>query len=110
MLILLFHSFVIAMGLEGREVGVAVEYLRGLASGSAIHALIKLNHPGTFADKVEEALELKHADRPHPRNRLPHAIAIAKGLHDIACFGCPLGQQVVKPNLLKVVGLEAASK
>jgi hypothetical protein len=109
-LILLFHSFVIAMGLEGREVGVAVEYLRGLASGSAIHALIKLNHPGTFADKVEEALELKHADRPPPRNRLLHAIAIAKGLHDIACFGCPLGQQVVEPNLLKVVGLEAASK
>jgi len=60
----------IAMGLEIRAVGVAVEHLRGLASAGTIHALIKLNDPGTFADEVEEALELKHADRPSPRNGL----------------------------------------
>ena len=86
MLIPLFHPFMIAMGLERREVGAAVEYLRGLASAGTIHALIKLNDPGSFADEVEEALELKHADRPSPRNGLLHAIAIAEALHDIACF------------------------
>ena len=57
-LILLFHSFVIAMGLEGREVGVAVEYLRRLASAGTIHALIKLKDPGTFAKQRRSGTEV----------------------------------------------------
>lgn len=108
--VMLIHSTMIAMSPKSGEVGAAVKYLRGLASGGALHALVKLNHPGTIANDVEEEFEVKHADHSPSRTGLLHAIAIAKGLHDIARFGRPLGEQIVEPTLLKVGQLEATPR